>query len=242
MDRNDDRSADARHPRLAETVRSATREGQEFPPALSRLATPLRWSCDAERRPYVNPVVRSQSRIILSARPGGYPRACWKHLTTTQGDLMFHDPSLSEPGIPPECRCRVGDDTREQSAAFRGAAKFLRRRARFSQPLRSREDPRLLLRGVWDGGADSVGAHGIPVTAISTGAVKTCAPFTMEHSESLLNEATPRATLRRSVDAREVGHAALLLASNYAHPITGEALYVESGFYIEDMVFHGRTI
>jgi len=47
-----------------------------------------------------------------------------------------------------------------------------------------------------------------------------------------------KAPLRRTVDACEVSHAALLLASDYTTAITGEVLYVDAGFHIEGMVFH----
>lgn len=40
------------------------------------------------------------------------------------------------------------------------------------------------------------------------------------------------------VDAREVGRAALLLASDYASGITGEVLHVDAGFHVSGMIFH----
>ena len=53
-----------------------------------------------------------------------------------------------------------------------------------------------------------------------------------------LNETMRKAPLRRTIDACEVGRAALLLASDYTTAITGEILYVDAGFHIEGMVFH----
>jgi enoyl-[acyl-carrier protein] reductase I len=47
-----------------------------------------------------------------------------------------------------------------------------------------------------------------------------------------------KAPLRRTVDACEVGRAALLLASDYTSAITGTVLYVDAGFHIAGMVFH----
>ena len=46
------------------------------------------------------------------------------------------------------------------------------------------------------------------------------------------------APLRRTIDACEVGRAALLLASDYTTAITGEVLYADAGFHIEGIMFH----
>jgi enoyl-[acyl-carrier protein] reductase I len=45
------------------------------------------------------------------------------------------------------------------------------------------------------------------------------------------------APLRRTVDACEVGRAALLLASDYASGITGEVLHVDAGSHVSGMIF-----
>ena len=42
----------------------------------------------------------------------------------------------------------------------------------------------------------------------------------------------------RTIDACEVGRAALLLASDYTTAITGEFLYVDGDINIKGMVFH----
>lgn len=86
--------------------------------------------------------------------------------------------------------------------------------------------------------AHELGPKGIRVNAISAGAVKTRAASGIEHFDELLNETARKAPLRRTVDACEVGRAALLLASDYTTAITGEVLYVDAGFHIEGMVFH----
>ena len=54
----------------------------------------------------------------------------------------------------------------------------------------------------------------------------------------LRREVLVTAPLRRTIDACEVGRAALLLASDSTTAITGEVLYVDAGFHIEGMVFH----
>ncbi len=86
--------------------------------------------------------------------------------------------------------------------------------------------------------AHELGQKGIRVNAISAGAVKTRAASGIEHFDELLNETMRKAPLRRTVDACEVGRAALLLASDYTSAITGTVLYVDAGFHIEGMVFH----
>lgn len=86
--------------------------------------------------------------------------------------------------------------------------------------------------------AHELGPRGIRVNAISAGAIKTRAASGIEHFDELINETTRKAPLRRTVDACEVGRAALLLASDYTTAITGEVLYVDAGFHIEGMVFH----
>jgi len=86
--------------------------------------------------------------------------------------------------------------------------------------------------------AHELGPRAIRVNAISAGAVKTRAASGIEHFDELLNETLRKAPLRRTVEACEVGKAALLLASDYTTAITGEVVHVDAGFHIEGMVFH----
>ena len=86
--------------------------------------------------------------------------------------------------------------------------------------------------------AHELGHKSIRVNAISAGAVATRAASGIEHFDELLNETVRKAPLRRTVDACEVGRAALLLASDYTTAITGEVLHVDAGFHVGGMVFH----
>lgn len=86
--------------------------------------------------------------------------------------------------------------------------------------------------------AHELGPRGIRVNAISAGPVKTRAASGIEHFDELLNETVRRAPLRRTIDAADVGRAALLLASDYTTSITGEILFVDAGFHIAGMIFH----
>lgn len=86
--------------------------------------------------------------------------------------------------------------------------------------------------------AHELGPKRIRVNAISAGAVATRAASGITHFDELLNETIRKAPLRRTVESNEVGHTALLLASDYTTAITGEVLHVDAGFHIEGMVFH----
>lgn len=86
--------------------------------------------------------------------------------------------------------------------------------------------------------AHELGRKSIRVNAISAGAVQTRAASGIEHFDELLNETVRKAPLRRTVDADEVGRAALVLASDHTRAITGETLYVDAGIHIEGMAFH----
>lgn len=86
--------------------------------------------------------------------------------------------------------------------------------------------------------AHELGHKSVRVNAISAGAVATRAASGIAHFDELLNETRRKAPLRRTVEACEVGRAALMLASDYTTAVTGETLYVDAGFHIEGMVFH----
>lgn len=86
--------------------------------------------------------------------------------------------------------------------------------------------------------AHELGRRHIRVNAISAGAVETRAASGIEHFDELLDETVQKAPLRRTVEACEVGRAALLLASDHASAITGEIVHVDAGFHVSGMVFH----
>lgn len=86
--------------------------------------------------------------------------------------------------------------------------------------------------------AHELGPSDIRVNAISAGPVATRAASGLTHFEELLNETAHKSPLRRTVDASEVGKAALFLASDLASGVTGEILHVDAGFHIDGMVLH----
>lgn len=80
--------------------------------------------------------------------------------------------------------------------------------------------------------AYELGPKGIRVHAISPGPVKTRAASGIDHFDDLLERAAKRAPARQLVSIEDVGVATALLATDYAKLITGETVYVDSGYHI----------
>lgn len=83
--------------------------------------------------------------------------------------------------------------------------------------------------------ADSMGPDGHRVNAISAGPIRTLAASGISNFRSMLSEAEEKTPLRRNVTIDEVGNAAAFLCSDLASGITGDILYVDSGFHILGM-------
>jgi len=84
--------------------------------------------------------------------------------------------------------------------------------------------------------ADSMGPEGIRVNGISAGPIRTLAASGISGFKSMLDEAEKSVPLRRNVTINEVGNAAAFLCSDLASGITGDMLYVDSGYHIVGMV------
>src|SRR5213594_1999050 len=80
--------------------------------------------------------------------------------------------------------------------------------------------------------AANLGAKGIRVNAVSAGPVNTLAARGIRGFTDMLKHYAEKAPLRRNVELREVGDAALFLASRMASGITGEVIYVDCGYNI----------
>ena len=80
--------------------------------------------------------------------------------------------------------------------------------------------------------AANLGARGIRVNAISAGPVNTLAARGIKGFTGMLKHHAEVAPLKRNVELREVGDAALFLASSMASGITGEVLFVDCGYNI----------
>lgn len=80
--------------------------------------------------------------------------------------------------------------------------------------------------------ASEVGIHGIRVNAISPGPVKTRAASGIDDFDKLLDEAAQKAPQRSLITIEDVGPLAAFLASDLAHAITGETIFVDHGYNI----------
>lgn len=80
--------------------------------------------------------------------------------------------------------------------------------------------------------ASDLGPKHIRVNAISAGPVKTASARGIKDFSSILDFVAQRAPLRRNTDPTEVADAAVFLASQLGRGVTGNILYVDSGFQI----------
>lgn len=78
--------------------------------------------------------------------------------------------------------------------------------------------------------AYDLGPRGIRVNAISAGPIKTLAASAVSSLKDIFNHVAAQAPLRRNVSAMDVGGAAVFLASDLSHSVTGETIFVDSGF------------
>ena len=79
--------------------------------------------------------------------------------------------------------------------------------------------------------ASDLGPDNIRVNAISAGPIKTLAASGVSGLRGMMKEFEKAAPLRRNVTIDEVGNAAAFICSDLASGITGEVLYVDSGFH-----------
>ena len=80
--------------------------------------------------------------------------------------------------------------------------------------------------------ASDLGPKKIRVNAISAGPVKTASARAIKDFSVILDVVTQRSPLRRNTEPAEVGDAAVFLASDLSRGVTGNILYVDSGFQI----------
>jgi enoyl-[acyl-carrier protein] reductase I len=80
--------------------------------------------------------------------------------------------------------------------------------------------------------ARDFGPQKIRVNAISAGPIRTLAAAGVSGFKGLYNKFAEAAPLRENVTIEDVGNAALFFASDLSSHITGEVMYVDSGFNI----------
>jgi len=84
--------------------------------------------------------------------------------------------------------------------------------------------------------ANDVGKNNIRVNAISAGPIKTLAASGIGDFRYILKWNELNSPLRRNVTTREVGGAGLFLLSELGSGVTGEVVYVDSGYHTVGMV------
>lgn len=80
--------------------------------------------------------------------------------------------------------------------------------------------------------AADLGPQGIRVNAISAGPIRTLSAYGIAGFSKLYGKFSDVAPLRRHVTIDDVGNTAVFLASDLSSGITGEVVYVDSGFNI----------
>jgi enoyl-[acyl-carrier protein] reductase I len=83
--------------------------------------------------------------------------------------------------------------------------------------------------------AAELGSNNIRVNAISAGPIRTLASSAVGGILDMIRHVEEIAPLRRTVTQQEVGNAATFLCSDLASGITGQVLYVDSGYEIMGM-------
>jgi enoyl-[acyl-carrier protein] reductase I len=80
--------------------------------------------------------------------------------------------------------------------------------------------------------ASDLGPRNIRVNAVSAGPINTLAARGVGNLSTMLKHHAEHSPLRRNVEAREVGNAALFLLSPLSSGVTGEVLHVDCGYNI----------
>lgn len=80
--------------------------------------------------------------------------------------------------------------------------------------------------------AVELGPQQIRVIALSPGPLKTRAASGLEKFDDLIQQAKEKSPLKSIVDIDDVGAMVVFLASNYAKNITGDVIYIDSGYHI----------
>lgn len=78
--------------------------------------------------------------------------------------------------------------------------------------------------------AYDLGEKGIRINAISAGPIKTLAASAVSSLKDIFNHVAAQSPLRSNITPADVGGAAVFLASDLSRMVTGEVIYVDSGF------------
>ena len=80
--------------------------------------------------------------------------------------------------------------------------------------------------------AEDLGSRAIRVNALSTGPVRTRAASGLSHFDALMARAAETAPLHQLVTIEQVGEMGAFLLSDRARFVTGQTIYVDSGYNV----------
>lgn len=80
--------------------------------------------------------------------------------------------------------------------------------------------------------AAELGEHGIRVNTISAGPIRTLSSMAVGGVDDMFEWVERKSPLHRNIDAPEVGKTALYLISDLSSGVTGENIYVDSGYNV----------
>ena len=83
--------------------------------------------------------------------------------------------------------------------------------------------------------ASDLGPMGHRVNAISAGPIKTLAASGVSGFSSVLGTVAERSPLRRNIDGGDVGDATVFFLSDLSRGVTGQTMYVDSGYHVMGM-------
>ena len=83
--------------------------------------------------------------------------------------------------------------------------------------------------------AHDLGPDGVRVNAVSPGPMRTLAGSAIGGARKVFKECADNAPLRRNASLKEVGGAALFALSDLGAGVTGEVIYVDSGYHVMGM-------
>lgn len=80
--------------------------------------------------------------------------------------------------------------------------------------------------------AVDLGASNVRINAVSAGAINTLAARGVAHFRDLMRITAERSPMGRTVEPEEVANATVFLASDLGSGVTGETIYVDTGFHV----------
>ena len=78
--------------------------------------------------------------------------------------------------------------------------------------------------------AAELGQHGIRVNTISAGPLRTLSSMAVTGVDDIFEWVERKSPLKRNIDPAEVGKSALYLVSDLSSGVTGQNVYVDSGY------------